>query len=123
MLQANEKTTTPTITHLTSEVLERLLTSSRPAEGVERRACPRYPFFAPVGMRKLSEPLTRMSAFTREISESGVGLLHYVALEAGAVYRFTCDHEGTTIDMLAQVVWCRPAGEGWYLSGCRFVQQ
>jgi hypothetical protein len=103
--------------------LEALLASTREVEDAERRSDVRHSFFAPVTLAGCEEPSRSWSAFSREISASGIGLLHNMPLPKGRVYELTIGRDGTGCSCTAEVVWCRPAGEGWYLSGWRFVSR
>jgi len=87
----------------------------------ERRVDPRFAFFAPVNLRSPQAPRAIMSAFSREISCGGIGLLHSMPLVAGTCYTIDCTRGDVELRHLAEVVWCRPAGDGWFMSGCRFV--
>lgn len=108
-------------TQLEADVVERLLSATRAGEGAERRAFERHPLFAPVTLRPVDMTSAHISAFSREISQGGVGLLHYLPLKSGAIYRLSMQQGDAQLETLAEVVWCRAAGEGWYMSGCRFV--
>lgn len=88
----------------------------------DRRDDRRVPFFAPVSLRPAFTADQRFSAFSREISSSGIGLLHSMPVEHGEVFEITLRQPGQDLQKFAEVVWCRAAGEGWYLSGCRFIQ-
>ena len=99
----------------------RLLEEARTEEKLDRRAEPRHPFFRPVSIQPASNPDCRFSAFAREISRTGIGLLHNMPLQPGQVRLTVASTHGEALCVTAEVVWCRPSGEGWYLSGCRFV--
>ncbi|HEX5446299.1 MAG TPA: PilZ domain-containing protein [Pirellulales bacterium] len=85
----------------------------------DRRAEVRYAFFRPVSIEQ--DDGHRYSAFTREISETGIGLIHNMDLNEGEVeiaIRSDCGYE---IRVRTEMVWCQSCGEGWYISGGRFV--
>lgn len=107
---------------LTDEQLFEVLTASRGGEGVERRSTPRHPCFAPVGLTPCGNARQRLSAFSRDVSRDGVGLLHVMPIERGEIYALVLQHPAGELRQQAQVMWCRPAGEGWYVSGLRFVK-
>lgn len=99
----------------------RLLTAARNEEQLDRRGEPRNPFFRPVSIL-LDGPQRRMySAFSREISRSGIGLLHNMPLEPGEMTLVVLGPVGEVCRFRTQLVWCRPCGEGWFLSGGRFI--
>jgi hypothetical protein len=103
------------------QAVMRLLEEARSEEKLDRRAEPRHPFFRPVSIQTFSEPACRFSAFSREISRTGVGLLHNMPLEPGKAELTIASTRGEPLRAIVEVVWCRPCGEGWFLSGCQFV--
>jgi len=96
----------------------RLLDEAKDAAG-ERRAESREPFFSPVTVTL--EGQQQFSCFSRDISPSGIGLLHYMAVEPGEVVLTIPSKSCRHVRIRAKIVWCRPCGEGWYLSGARFL--
>ena len=100
------------------DVVAQLLEATRMQERLERRSESRHPFFCPVAI--LSDHGKNWSAFAREISRSGIGLLHNMPLEPGEVTLQISIPSGPK-KFRTQIVWCRPSGEGWYLSGGRFL--
>ena len=91
--------------------------------GKNRRAEPRFMFSVPVRLRPRDASRRTLRGFAREISRSGIGLLAEEALHPGDLHCLTIDHCEAPLLLEAQVVWCRPAGDGWYLAGCRFVSE
>lgn len=88
---------------------------------VERRSKVRYPFFRPVVLESDSPTKRSLSAFTRDISRNGVGLLHSMPLDL-AEFRLRIPSEfGNQTTLRTRLVWCRPCGEGWYVSGGEFL--
>jgi hypothetical protein len=81
----------------------------------DRRSEPRYPFFRPVSVRFDGHSF---SAFTREISTSGIGLLHYMELPLQEVEIILAGKQQT---LRARIERCEACGEGWYISGGTFV--
>ena len=57
--------------------------------------------------------------FTRELSNTGIGLLHDVPLERGEV-AVSLQSQGRTVTFRTYIVWCKPCGR-WYLSGGQFL--
>ena len=104
-----------------SEHIEELLDEAMAREQTDRRAEVRYPFFCHTHIT-LQDGLDRQfTAFSREISLSGVGLLHNMPLERQEVVIAFNRQDGAPIHLRAEIVWCRPCGEGWYLSGGKFL--
>jgi hypothetical protein len=117
---SSSDTTTPRST-FAAEQLEAFLAASRCDGAVERRAAERQPFFVPVTVIPSFSPERRWSAFSRDLSSDGIGLLHNLAIERGAVCELIVKTDRAELRHKAQCMWCSAAGEGWYLSGWRFV--
>ncbi len=100
------------------EIVHQLLDEARAQELTDRRAEMRHPYFAPVDVRMND---THLSAFAREISPLGIGLLHNAPLPAEVVTIRLRGPQGTNLAIQTQILWCKPCGEGWYLSGGRFL--
>ena len=63
----------------------------------------------------------RLSGFSREISETGIGLLHNAELRNSEVEVTIPTEQGYSVQIRTEIVWCTPCGEGWYISGGRFL--
>jgi hypothetical protein len=88
---------------------------------VDRRIRQRYPFFRPAKIAlDDAQPISR-SAFCRDISPTGVGLLHDFPLENREVVVAVTTDAGRSVSLRIDIMWCKPCGEGWYMSGGRFV--
>lgn len=87
----------------------------------DRRDERRQPFFTPVTLRRERAPNKPLYAFSRDLSPIGIGLLHHVPLDPGETYTIDFKYRGRQLEAEAEVLWCTEAGEGWYLSGCRFL--
>src|SRR5690349_569016 len=81
----------------------------------------RYPLFTTVTLRPTRTPATVVSAFSREISTGGIGLVHFARLVKGEIYEIEIRVKDVYLCKIACIEWCRSLGEGWHLSGCRFV--
>jgi hypothetical protein len=103
-------------------LVDGLLTEAKVTEHVERREETRHPFFRPVTIALDAGRGLKLSAFSREISASGIGLLHNMPLPAGEVQVTIERCAGGTATIRAEIIWCQPCGEGWYLSGARFLE-
>jgi hypothetical protein len=103
------------------EIIGQLLLESRSA-GEEQRTQQREPFFAPVYVVKLQDGLYRsISCFSRDISSRGIGLLHNERLELGLALVIVPREGRSKVQLDCEILWCRPCGEGWYMSGARFL--
>jgi hypothetical protein len=109
--------TTTTYSQLSDAELEAILAAAR---GSDRRVDPRHALFTAVTLRPQASPEKAISAFSREISLSGIGLLHAVQLVGGESYDVDIRIEDVRVRKNGRIVWCRPVGDGWFLSGCRF---
>jgi hypothetical protein len=105
---------------LPDQMLYNLLYASRDS-GSDRRQDDRQAFFAPFTIAPLADPQLRYSAFSRDVSATGIGLLHDMPLNVGALCVLRLHDCDTKFIRPAEVMWCRAAGEGWYLSGWRFL--
>ena len=79
----------------------------------------RYPFFRPVSIQ--TEGGYYFSAFSRDISALDIGLLHNFELKPGEVGIAVSSERGYSVPVRTRIIWCRPCGEGWYISGGEFV--
>jgi hypothetical protein len=104
------------------EKIVRLLLNEARESADERRAEKREPFFHPVTLIVGQDQRQRFSCFSRDISATGIGLLHCMAVEPGEVVLKIPSMSCGDIRIRSEIVWCQPCGEGWYLSGARFVE-
>jgi hypothetical protein len=91
---------------------------ARQATFRENRCEERQPFFRSVILEVGGR---QYSAFTRDVSDNGMGFLHNAPIAGGEiVVRLNADSpRATRIRM--KLMWCMPCGEGWYISGGRFI--
>lgn len=61
-----------------------------------------------------------IAAMTREISRSGIGLLHRGAISPGEV-RVKMASDTREYEYRVMIEWCTPADNGMFLSGGRFL--
>lgn len=87
----------------------------------DRRATRRLPYFGPVVVALPDSPSVNLSAFARDISEGGVGLVHLMPLKEGEVILTLPLPSGQNVVLRTEIVWCRDFGDGWYASGARFL--
>lgn len=86
----------------------------------ERRENGRWPYFQPVMVQLQNSP-EFYSAFTRDISDTGIGLLHWMPMEPQVISILNHLSTGETVRLSVKIAWCVSCGEGWYISGGRFL--
>jgi hypothetical protein len=88
----------------------------------ERRAEQRYPYFAPVTITTPDAPLVKLSAYAKDISLSGLGMVHVMKLARGPALITLPLQSGRLVTINTDICWCRDFGSGWYISGGRFLE-
>lgn len=86
----------------------------------ERRRDGRLPYFQPVTIQLEDSP-ELYPAFTRDISPTGIGLLHWMPIQPQRISLLSRLQDGSQHRFGVKITWCVACGEGWYLSGGRFV--
>ena len=94
-----------------------LLTLAEAEFNNDRRSEKRFPFFRPVSVQVDDH---RFSAFTREIGDSGMGLLHSMELPLEEVLITII---GQPQQLRLRIEHCESIGEGWYISGAKTVDR
>jgi hypothetical protein len=108
---------TKTMKDVSSKVLLREMMLIAEEEFMNRRSEKRFPFFRPISVEAAGHSY---SAFTREICASGMGLLHNVKLPLEEV---SIAFEGRPQKLRLLIERCESIGEGWYISGGKFVSR
>ena len=88
---------------------------------VERRSQQREPFMAPVAIQRGAGKGGCLTGFTRDISVEGIGLIHAFPLEREEIVVKVFGADEKTTLLYVKIEWCDPIGEGWYISGGRFI--
>jgi hypothetical protein len=96
-----------------------LLVEARSNDKRKARRGFRYPFFHATTIENKHGNV--FAAFSRDISASGIGLLHKMELPLDEVRLKTATDRGNVVDVRAQITRCEPCGEGWFISGGNFV--
>jgi hypothetical protein len=86
----------------------------------EHRSEIRYPSISRVSIRTLDGSGITWSAFSRDASHSGIGLLHTMPLKRGDVYEISVQGQDIQVRRKAEVAWCQSIGTGWFCSGWRY---
>jgi hypothetical protein len=87
----------------------------------DRRTSRRISYFGPVTVGLPDVDYVTLSAFARDISPGGVGLVHLMPLEKGEVVIGLTLPSGKPLSLRTQICWCRDYSNGWYASGGRFL--
>jgi len=101
------------------KAIYQLIVEAQSKENKDRRRDVRYAFFRPVSIQL--DDGHQYSAFSREISSTGIGLIHNVDLPDRDVDITISSEQGYSIRVRTTIVWCQPCGEGWYISGGKFA--
>ena len=101
------------------EAVGRLLSEAKEQEFIERRGEPRHPYFQPATLTYRYRPEEPIEIFTREISNSGIGMLSAAPLERGEV-AITIQSRSGPVVFRTYILWCKPCGP-WHLSGGQFL--
>jgi hypothetical protein len=105
----------------TDRIIEQWILEAEAATSDNRRRHRRHPFFRPITVTLGPAPGTKFTAFSRDISAGGIGLLHDMPLDTHQATVTLPTIAGDRVDLDTEIVWCEPCGEGWYLSGGRFT--
>ena len=84
----------------------------------QRRQHRRYPFFRTVDIN--GGDGVQFEAFSRDISPSGIGLLHHEPVTPGEELMLTIRLHRRAVEVPARFAWCRPCAPGWHVSGATF---
>jgi hypothetical protein len=99
------------------QAIPRLVADARMCAERERRTDTRYPFFRKAVIHLDDQ---HHSAFTRNISETGIGLMHTVDLPLCNVELYIITDHGSCLKFRARVERCEPSSGGLYISGLTF---
>jgi hypothetical protein len=114
-------------------ILDKLLTAPRvrqtaarliedaKLEDDERRKQGRHPYFHPVTIQ-LKESPELYSAFSRDVSITGIGLLHWMPIPPQIIRVVLTPPNSPTLRVRVKISWCSAWGEGWYISGGRYLE-
>ena len=100
-----------------SAILYDLLRKAHDSYERDTRSEMRYSFCRLVSIRagEVNYP-----GLSREISQSGIGLLHPEELPLEEV-TICFRSELADVSVRAQIQWCKPLGDGWFISGGPFT--
>ena len=96
-----------------------ILEEARHGVTEEDRSSARHAFFHPVTV--ILKDGTRCSAFSRDLSEIGVGMMHSMPLSLDDVEIRISTGLAYFVHVQARIVWCRLSERGWHVSGALFL--
>ena len=102
----------------TMEDLRQVLESIGKVDGNNTRASERLELSVPAEVT--TQRGNTVSAMTREISRTGIGLLHRGSMVPGLV-TVRMASESRQFEYQVQLEWCTPCDNGMFMSGGRFV--
>lgn len=101
------------------KAIYQLIVEAKVPHKTDRRGDVRYALFRPVSIER--DDGNSYSAYTREISETGIGLIHSMDLPEGEVDISVRSECGYAVRVRTRIVWCEPCGDGWFISGGQFA--
>jgi hypothetical protein len=107
--------------HRVRSAVMRVIKEARDSADLEQRRTIRVPFFRPVLVGLGDDAPPRFSAFCRDLSLYGIGLLHIMPLHCREVVVRFSSRSGEPTDLRVRIDWCQDCGEGWYMSGGRLL--
>ena len=107
--------------HRVRAAVMRIIKEARDSADLEQRRTIRVPFFRPVQVGLDDSEPPRFSAFCRDLSLYGIGLLHIMPLHCREMLVRFSSRSGPPTDLRVRLDWCQDCGEGWYMSGGRLM--
>ena len=101
--------------------VEEMLRDDTQYDRAENRSAMREHLVRPVSIkfREIEEPI---SAFSRNISATGIGLITDQPVGEGKTAVLAIKQlRGPDVCILAECRWCKSYGENWHLSGWQFI--
>lgn len=89
---------------------------------VERRGELRVPFLRPVTVDLADDGSQPVAALSRDLSPTGIGLVHSERLEPGPAIVTVPTTRGESFRFRAKIRWVLPLGDDWYISGAQIMQ-
>ena len=98
--------------------LRRILESIQPCDETHNREAERIELSVPAEV--VTQRGNTIAAMTREISRTGIGLLHKGSVSPGDV-RVKLASDTREFEYSVRIEWCQPCDDGMFLSGGRFI--
>ena len=89
-------------------------------ESLRERLAPRYPFFRPAWIRFGSRAARPVPGFARDISVSGLGLIHDTTARSESAF-VTIEDEAGSFEFRIRRAWCRRCSPERFSSGWTFA--
>jgi hypothetical protein len=99
--------------------IHRLVNEAQDDVNFQRRNEVRHPFVRPVTI--ISSEGIEVSALSRDISETGIGLVHECELPPTTVSLVITSRSGKHVRVAVRIRWCKPIGDQWSISGGEFL--
>ena len=112
----------PSSNPVIQKIVDDLFAEDRRSQQADRRAVNRVLFCRPVQIRARDWKHT-ISGITNNLSAIGVGIITLEAIpefSSAKIDIFSETVRQSTI--LSELRWCKPFGNGWFVSGWKFVQ-
>lgn len=106
---------------LTSELIADTWLQMAARDLTSNRRLRRVPFFRPITIATRSRNNQCLTGFSRDISPTGIGLLHRRQLDESCTSIEIPTAVGGRASICVEIKWCEPCGQGWYLSGAKFL--
>jgi hypothetical protein len=104
-------------------VLVESMVKEEVAASRERRSAHRVPFVRPVIVQLDGEPQPLYS-FSKNVSSCGIGLIIRITPPSGTGAKLSIERlQGKPTIVRAEVRWAEPFGDGWYLTGWKFLSE
>lgn len=102
--------------------IQRLIKEVQASQLRERRAVDRKPFVRPVQITTEKSPDEPEQGFSRDISLHGIGVIGKTEWRDSSIATLVIHSlDGRNVTVKAEVRWCKPYGNGWYLTGWSFL--
>ncbi len=104
------------------ESIEELMRENQAVDARERRGVDRKPFPRPVKVVFGRQQPQTHEAFSRDISLRGIGMISKCEFSPNTIATIHIHRlKGKDVAVRAELRWCQPYGEGWFLSGWSFL--
>lgn len=111
----------PNSNPLIQRIVDDLFLEDRRKEQLDRRAATREAFCRPVEIR-VQELSRTISGITSNLSALGIGIITSEEIPECTAKIEVFTERAVASPILSELRWCRPFGNGWFVSGWKFVQ-